>query len=101
MRLHTQSGGTLRVDDQAGELLLRYAGELVNAGEWDTVELKMWTDTCDEMKALIVVGAGVPAPSLVRSAEVVPGLDNTAEVQRMRSRMTEDSSSADPTACRM
>jgi hypothetical protein len=99
MRLHTQGGGTLRVDDQAGELLLRYAGELVDAGEWDTVELKMWTDTCEEMKALIVVGAGVPAPSLVRSAEVVPGLDNTAEVQRMRSRMTDGLAGASTAAC--
>jgi hypothetical protein len=101
MRLHIQGGGTLRVDDEAGELLLRYAAKLVDVGEWDTVELKMWTDTCDEMEALIVVGAGVPAPSLVRSAESVPGLDNAAEVQRMRSRITNGSSGAAPTACRV
>jgi hypothetical protein len=101
MRLHTQGGGTLWVDDEAGELLLRYAAKLVDAGEWDTVEPKMWTDTCDQMEAPIVVGAGVPAPSLVRSAEPVPGLDNASEVQRMRSRITNGSSGAAPTACRV
>jgi hypothetical protein len=101
MRLHTQGGGTVWVDDEAGELLLRYAAELVDVGEWDTVVLKMWTDTCDEMEALIVVGAGVLAPSLVRSSESVPGLDNASEVQRMRSRMTDGSSGAAPTACRV